>query len=183
MIGAPQRVSMPLASPFIETSSAPLASPIRKAAKQSSGRSVAKPGRSRARPNPSAARRVARAIPRRGASLPVSGIATTAPAAKPSSIRLRAPSERPSRACSRGSDAAQAPIPSPLPRKIAEVAARSTAPDTGIAGPSTDNQNRPSSGRGALSDRDETPGNDAGSPGAARPVVCARCATWRLRPR
>src|SRR5450432_2668275 len=125
MIGAPQRVSMPLARPFIETSRAPLVRPSAKETPISSGRSGARPGPIAAKAKASEAKRVARAMPRRGARRPVSGIARTAPAAKPSSARLRAPSVRCSRACNSGSEAAQAPMPRPSQRKIALLATRS----------------------------------------------------------
>ena len=131
MIGAPQRVSMPLASPFIETSSAPLVRPSAKAAAINSGRPGARPGPSNAKANASAAKRVARATPTRGASIPVIGMERTAPAAKPRRTRLSAPSDKCSRACSSAIEAAQAPIPNPLQRKMALLAARSIQGETG----------------------------------------------------
>ncbi len=183
MIGDFHFVSMVLACPFIDTSSAPFAAPSARSTKHSNGKFGTSAGNGSATTNVAPRTAVARPLPNRGASRPASGIATMAPSAKansaiPSEVSL---SDRLS--LMRGISTAQAPIPNPLARNTARVAIRSltglmtTRPSrcrrllrVWFAGPRTDRTQR-SDSRSRRPERRRTAPRSSTSP-----------TSWRWRP-
>src|SRR5271170_7479252 len=114
------------------TSSDPCPAPMAKTATTRLGRLQAPGGKSRVAAKSSAVSRIRRAAPIFDASRAASGIATTAPAANASNARLRAPSESANRSLKVGTDAAQVPMPRPLPKNTVVTAQRS-AQDVSLA--------------------------------------------------
>jgi hypothetical protein len=117
---------------FIATSSAPLLTPNRNAAMNSNGK-LGAPMISgvivaNAKPESSTMRRV----PQRPVRPPISGIASSAPAATVSSTMLSMPVSIPMRACTVGTCAAHRPMPAPLRRNTVEMAQRAASMLRGV---------------------------------------------------